>query len=550
MSIELNPLAGQQEHPEEGSVRQEPRAPARHKIEDSSSSFEIDDTLSATNTNTEDKTFYELLIDSLEESPTEEEAGTVTTKTKNDEVELESESGRKLDLLPPDLAQTEGPTKPVIKGKKEIIAEIESILGKVREQYSQNDQSIPVFDSEGKNSEKKAAPSITDLLKISTSQTDDVPEEEDPVIEKARERYMNVWNQEANRLNAPYMRVTKAWPELGILYMPDVTQATDQIKESEAVKEAAAEFKKVWENRVTETDTTNATVEPLLKVLGNFMNAWLWAETVDQETAGGVFDNDSQEAESKTEGTIDRSTAQKRLPIQGNSFWGDNFMSDLDSQLNELYKLFNTRQPQPSQDPSGVVKSADLIRTVGSGKIMLSCSVVPGFEGSLADTNPAPADNPVNPNIPVNNPAADIRPIIDPLRVLSTIMRIPSSLTESVRQQTEVQDRLRNPIAVNMPFSNPTGAIRPIQEPNGVNRQVDRPRTNPVRYSEPFDLHEAERPPTHPKATAPVSRNNYKGSTADHRYHPGTSKDSFEPEEVFGRRYPYQQPWRQSSWLH
>ncbi|XP_050733288.1 uncharacterized protein LOC127006936 isoform X2 [Eriocheir sinensis] len=490
------------------------------------------DSLPLTYASTEDKTSFEGPLDVIGPSTVGEEAGAAATKTYSDAVEVDAESGRKLyGFLPPDLAELEGPARPQVKGEAEIISEIESILGKVREQYSQNGQSFPIPEAEGESSasQGQAVKSITDLLKLSKSKIENETVEEDPVIEEARKRYMAIWNKEAERLNAPYMRVTKAWPELGMVYMPDVTEATDQIKASKAVKEAAETFKKVYEERVTEEAARNATMEPILKVLNNFMSAWIWAETTDEAEAAGLTDGDDSEEEHHEMKTPDRSNAQKRL--QGNS---------IDSQLGELFKNMVTRRPTPNLQPSDDTKSKDLIQTLNSMKLTLSCTVVPG---SLADT--VPSDTPINPNIPPNNPIADIRPIIDPFGVLDSVRNTGTANTRPLIPQTPDRDRLRSPNAAPRPFYNPS-VVSPLRDPIAA---YNRPPVSPIAYSGPYITHEVDiRPVGFPETSAPVAaRRNY-------NIYPITEEDDssqpMESEEVFARLYLPQQPWREPSWLH
>lgn len=488
-----------------------------------------DDTPPLAYTNTEDKTYFEHLPDSLEDTGLLDERGTVTTKTEGGAEEVD---GQKLSgSLPPDLADTEDPAKLQIKDEGDLIAEIESILGKVREQYSKNG----VSEGEGESS---PAQSISEFLKLSTAQMENETVEEDPVIDQARKQYMYIWNQEAERLNAPYMRVTKAWPELGIVYMPDVTDVTDKIKASAAVKEAAATFKRVYEGRVKEADDTKATAEPLLKVLNNFMGAWLWAENADEATAAGLTDGGNSEEQPDTKTNTARSKGEKRLQVEGNPLLDNNLLSGLESQLNEMYHNIFT-QPPPQPQPSHVTKSEDIIKTLSSGKLMLSCSVVPGSDGSLSDTIP---NNPIS-NIPPNNPVADIRPIIDPFGVLDSIPGTPYG------PQTAAQDRLRSPVGVQRPFPNPSGVLSPQRGHTSGNRAFNRPLPRPFTYSGPYLTPEVDfRPVGLQEASAPLPERR------DYNTHPITPEDDemqpIESGEMFDGLYAPPQPWRQTSWLY
>ncbi|KAK8388023.1 hypothetical protein O3P69_020127 [Scylla paramamosain] len=296
-------------------------------------------------------------------------------KTYSDSVtkEVDVDSGRKLLGVLPEIPEAPSPVDPKTKQTTEMISEIESILRRVREQYNKGNQPLPALESQDRiDSQAHTPQSLTDFLKFSASQVGNKTQQEDPVIEEARQRYMTAWNEEADRLNAPFMKVNKAWPELGMVYMPTVTEVTDQIKAAESVKQAGQAFMDMWERRHTETNSFPSGVEPMLKIFSNFMGAWSWAQTLEENP-------DTPEVEPSDQGHVVRKTTddtidKRKISRHDGSHLEADGIKGLDSRFEELLSsMFNQRRVQPVFHPSHHSKPQDPLTKLGDKKIKLSC---------------------------------------------------------------------------------------------------------------------------------------------------------------------------------
>ncbi|XP_045111134.1 uncharacterized protein LOC123504578 [Portunus trituberculatus] len=370
---------------------------------------------------------------------TDQEVGSVTKMTSDSVSEgSDADNGRKLLGVQPEIPEAPTPIDPKTKQTTEMISEIENILRRVREQYDKGNQPLPAPESQDRIDSPQ---SLTDLLKLSASQVDEETKQEDPVVEEARQRYMTAWNEEADRLNAPFMKVNKAWPELGMVYMPTVTEVTDQIKAAESVKQAEQAFKDMWKKRQTETNSFPSGVEPILKIFSNFMGAWSWAQTLEENP-------DTPEIEPNDQGhvgkTNDDTTHRIKTARDNGSRLGTNEMKGLDSRFGELLSsMFNQRRLQPVFPPSSDSRPQHPLKNLGDKKIRLSCSVEPDVVHD-------------DPNI-VGIPATDHRPAIGlpihntkPITIPSRV-GIPkqgnSNYVPPVRQLSEEQKFMTNPSA-------------------------------------------------------------------------------------------------------
>ena len=427
----------------------------------------------------------------IEESPTESEGGKQLSVTPNNadentaellpdlslksikNVEQESDSGRKLLGLPEDLPEKATSTEPKIKQKTELMHEIESILDKVKEQYNKRDhpESAPVTQDKV-SSEVNPAQYIKDLLKLPASQGNDEMLKEDPVIEAARQRYMSIWNQEADRLNAPFMKITKAWPELGMAYMPVVTQVTDQIKQCDSLKEAERAFKEVWERRRTEINSPPTEAEPMLKILNNFMNAWLWAETTEEASNTPEADVDNDE-----EGPIlpKSNVGKEKVSRHDDSLLRTNVMTDFDSPIETIYRtIFNQKRVQPTVRPNSDSNPAAPFATLDNNKITLSCSVVPAvvLHDPIAQrpVNIGKRPAPYTDHRPNNNPIANIRPFIDSFMVRNPTRENPNANVRPNAHNKEQQ--LINPVVLARPAPDSTAIIRQAEDSIDIHQPV------------------------------------------------------------------------------
>ncbi|KAK4328379.1 hypothetical protein Pmani_001207 [Petrolisthes manimaculis] len=166
--------------------------------------------------------------------------------------------------------------------------------------------------------ESSALGSLSDLLKntptLDTKMTP--PEQDDPVIIEAKEEYMNIWNREAELINAPYLKVTKVWPEMGIVYMPLVTEMSDKLRSSQPVKEALERYKAIWRERNAHTAPSPSTSGgPIIEILGNFMGAWSWLNNLTESRV------DVTDANNNT-GDVNDKDHSNTLQIQNRSYTG------------------------------------------------------------------------------------------------------------------------------------------------------------------------------------------------------------------------------------
>lgn len=514
------------------------RTSPKHTIEELPTESEERKKLPFIYTTADENTSSKLLPDSLWMKSTDDAAQEVGIRKNTDNVaEVSADSGRKLLGVPPDLPETESLAEPKTKQKTEIISEIESILSKVKEQYIKRNLSLSALESQGEVSSKVHTPqSITDLLKLPASQINDETLQEDPVIEDARQRYMSIWNQEADRLNAPYMKVTRAWPELGMVYMPVVTEVTDQIKASESVKEAARAFKDVWERRRTQISSLPTAVNPMLKVLNNFMTAWEWAETAENTNIPEV-DEASDRGQSLQKDDDDTPIHEEKLSRHDDSLLGTNVMNGFDSSLDALYKnIFYPKRLQPNLEPSHDSKPADPFATLGTN-IMLSCTVVPGEGSAHTDKKPVPVAH----HRPVSNPIANVRPGTDFLKMGNPIRVNQNANIRPVRQQTEEQKLITDPVTITRPAPDSLAVLRPVKEPSAVNRPINRPLVRPTAYSRPLVGHGVTRPAARIDGLAPVTGHSFNEGGVKEQDDLQNSKEdashSSESDEQFIRRH-------------
>nr|XP_045624801.1 uncharacterized protein LOC123774510 [Procambarus clarkii] len=162
--------------------------------------------------------------------------------------------------------------------------------------------------------QQQSVSSVIDTLRSALANAEDEKPAEDPAIEQSKLHYITIWNQEADRLNAPYMKVTKAWPEIGMVYMPLVNKLSDQIQNSELVKEAAQKFKVVWEETHSAKDSTSSSNLPILNVLNNFMNAWSWA--VGAEDGTDAISAHSASDVNRIDGVLNNLLKYSTLPLE------------------------------------------------------------------------------------------------------------------------------------------------------------------------------------------------------------------------------------------
>lgn len=429
------------EHNVETGETQESRRQPQHTIEKlptESGERELPVTLTDTDENTSSK-----LLPELSQMKREDGTEREVTQMNSDSATKEAD-GRKLLGVQPEIPEAPTPVDPKTKQTTEMISEIESILRKVREQYNKGNQPLPAPESQDSiNSQANTPQSLTELLKQSASQADNKTQQEDPEVDEARQRYVTAWNEEANRLNAPFMEVDKAWPELGMVYMPVVTKVTDQIKAAESVKQAKQAFKDVWERKQAETNSYPSGVEPMLKIFSNFMDAWSWAQTLEENPdTPEVEPNDQGYAVEKTN---EYSTDRAKVPRHDGSRPETDGMKGLESHFEELLSsMFNQRRLHPVFHPSSDSIPKHPLANLGDKKIRLSCSVEP----DMVHDDPNTVAIPVADHRPaIGLPIPNRRPITIPSRV-----GIPKDATSNVgelpvRQQNKEQKLMTNPAA-------------------------------------------------------------------------------------------------------
>ncbi|KAK3866684.1 hypothetical protein Pcinc_027797 [Petrolisthes cinctipes] len=169
--------------------------------------------------------------------------------------------------------------------------------------------------------ESSALGSLSDFLKNTLTRDTKMapPEQDDPVIVEAKEEYMNIWNREAGLINAPYLKVTKVWPEMGMVYMPLVTEMSDRLRSSQPVKEALERYKAIWRERNAHTAPSPSTSGgPILDILGNFMGAWSWLNSLT-ESRVDVTDDDNNNT-----GDVNDKDDSNTLHLQNRGYTGAN----------------------------------------------------------------------------------------------------------------------------------------------------------------------------------------------------------------------------------
>ncbi|KAK8744665.1 hypothetical protein OTU49_000556 [Cherax quadricarinatus] len=360
----------------------------------------------------------------------------------------------------------------------------------------QNDNSVP-------NSE--SASSVVDILRSSLRNAENRSIHEDPVIEEAKLHYISVWNKEAVRLNASYLKVTNAWPEIGMVYMPLVNQMSDRIQNSEPVKQAAQKFKAVWKTNDPQGTPTSSN-QPVLGVLNNFMNAWTWVVDENDGTSDSAhMAQDIKEIDSILDNLFKSNNLASESEISRVIVDNPVLVQDADEKINISFPINNTDGLKPTAFlnlPPAPIASDDGTASITSAPVSLRNYLRPGTVGQTPCTD-AHGHGGHNPSIPTAghnedsgsiNPIAVIRPIILPSPVPRPAYSYqrnpflgPSESQTGYPKRVENLNEFKRPTSVIRPVSH-NGEIQehspvPLQEIPRIRRPVSWPSYGSSIYS-------------------------------------------------------------------